>query len=241
MFGEMYKRAAAAVVPEYATAALAEQFAVLAETLAERGRTMNLTAITEPEAVVKLHIIDSLYAAHSLVSVMPTLPNTDVADVGSGAGFPALPVAAAVPGASVTAIDSTEKKCAYIRECAARMGLANVTAVSGRAEELSRGEFRDAFGAVTSRAVARLRVLLELCLPLVAPGGVFIAMKGAASDEEEHEAVNAAEKLGAVLESRERYSLDGYADERTILVYRKTSPTPDAYPRHFSKISKSPL
>lgn len=83
MFGEMYKRAAAAVVPEYATAALAEQFAVLAETLAERGRTMNLTAITEPEAVVKLHIIDSLYAAHSLVSVMPTLPNTDVADVGS--------------------------------------------------------------------------------------------------------------------------------------------------------------
>lgn len=241
MFREIYERAAASAVPEYATEALACQFATLAKTLEERGRVMNLTAITEPDAVVKLHIIDSLYAARALESVMPSLPSSDVADVGSGAGFPALPIAAAVPAALVTAIDSTEKKCAYIGDCAARMGLSNVTAVSGRAEELARGVMRDSFGAVTSRAVARLSVLVELCLPLVAPGGVFLAMKGAAADEEEREAANAVNSLGAELERREKYSLDGYADERTILIYRKTAPTPDAYPRHFSKISKAPL
>ena len=110
-----------------------------------------------------------------------------------------------------------------------------------RAEEYARTDAREAFGAVTARAVARLNVLMELCLPLVGIGGLFISMKGATAGEEAREAESAAKKLGAVLYDKITYTLPGYADSRTILVYRKIAHTSAEYPRQYSKISKNPL
>ncbi len=238
---EEFLAAAREMLPEFATDELADKLSLLASHLADVGSRMNLTAITEPTAVVWLHLIDSLYAARVLSGVMGSIPSLKIADVGSGGGFPALPVAAALPNLQVTAIDSTEKKCNYILGAAEVMGLANVSAEAVRAEEFARTDARESFGAVTARAVARLNVLMELCLPLVGIGGLFISMKGAAAKDEEAEAEAAAKKLGAVLYDRITYTLPGYADERTILVYRKIRNTPAEFPRQYSKISKNPL
>lgn len=238
---EEFLAAAKKVLPEFATDELAEKLDVLASHLADVGSRMNLTAITEPTAVVWLHLIDSLYAARILSGVQGSIPSRKIADVGSGGGFPALPVAAAIPQMSVTAIDSTEKKCNYIAGCAEVMGLTNVDTAAVRAEEYARTDARESFGAVTARAVARLNVLMELCLPLVGIGGLFIAMKGATAEEEAAEAESAAKKLGAVLYDKITYTLPGYADERMILVYRKIAHTSAEYPRQYAKISKNPL
>ena len=170
-----------------------------------------------------------------------TRPSDGFIDVGSGGGFPALPVAAALPQMTVTAIDSTEKKCNYIASCADIMGLTNVETAAVRAEEFARTDARESFGAVTARAVARLNVLMELCLPLVGIGGFFVSMKGATAEEEAAEAENAAKKLGAVLFDKVSYTLPGFADERTLLVYRRIAHTPDEYPRQYGRISKKPL
>ncbi len=238
---EEFLAAAKKVLPEFATDELAEKLDVLASHLADVGSRMNLTAITEPTAVVWLHLVDSLYAARILSGVQGSIPSRKIADVGSGGGFPALPVAAALSQMSVTAIDSTEKKCNYIAGCAEVMGLTNVDTAAVRAEEYARTDARESFGAVTARAVARLDVLMELCLPLVGIGGLFIAMKGATAEEEAAEAESAAKKLGAVLYDKITYTLPGYADERMILVYRKIAHTPAEYPRQYAKISKNPL
>lgn len=238
---EQFLDAARSVLPEFATDELAERLEKLASHLAEVGSRMNLTAITEPSAVVWLHLIDSLYAARVLSQMQGSIPSLKMADVGSGGGFPALPVAAALPRMKVTAIDSTEKKCNYIVGCAEVMGLENISAVAVRAEEFARTDARESFGAVSARAVARLNVLMELCLPLVGIGGLFIAMKGTTAEEEASEAEAAAKKQGAVLFDKISYTLPGYGDNRTILVYRKIAHTPAQYPRQYSKISKSPL
>lgn len=241
MIKEEFLAAARTQIPEFATEELAEKLDILASHLADMGSRMNLTAITEPSAVVWLHLIDSLYTARILADAAGSIPSMHIADVGSGGGFPALPIAAALPHMSVTAIDSTEKKCSYIKSCADAMGLSNVDTAAVRAEEYARTEARESFGAVSARAVARLNVLMELCLPLVGIGGLFIAMKGASADEEAKEAENAAKKLGAVVYDKVTYTLPGYADSRTVLVYRKISHTPPEYPRQYAKISKSPL
>ncbi len=228
-------------LPEFATEDLAEKLELLSVHLADVGSRMNLTAITEPSAVVWLHLIDSLYAARILDGVKGSIPSTHIADVGSGGGFPALPIAAALPRMHLLAIDSTEKKCNYIKSCADVMGLSNVECAAVRAEEFARTNARESFGAVTARAVARLNMLMELCLPLVGIGGLFIAMKGAGAEEEAAEAETAAKKLGAVLYDKVSYTLPEYADGRTILVYRKISNTPAEFPRVYSRIAKKPL
>lgn len=238
---DQFLAAAREALPEFATEEIALRMERLAGHLSEVGSHMNLTAITEPTAVVWLHLIDSLYAARVISEMSGSIPSLSIADVGSGGGFPALPIAAALPRVKVTAIDSTEKKCSYIEDCARVMGLENIGTAAVRAEELSHTDARETFGAVTARAVARLNVLMELCLPLVGIGGLFISMKGATAEEEEREAAAAAKELGAVLFDKISYTLSGYADERTILVYRKIMNTPEKYPRKYSKISKSPL
>ena len=169
---KLFLDAAAASLPMYATADIARKMTTLTETLADVGSHMNLTAITEPEKVVWLHLIDSLYGARLLSEL--TLPEGRIADVGSGGGFPALPMATVMEDRRICAIDSTEKKCRYIAECAERMGLENVDTNAVRAEEFSRADGRESFAAVTARAVARLSVLVELCLPLVKVASRFI-------------------------------------------------------------------
>lgn len=236
---EEFLDAARLVLPEFALPELADKLEAVATRLIRVGSSVNLTSITEPSSVVWLHLIDSLYAARAVAAAVP--PCKTVADIGSGGGFPALPMAAAFPELSVTAVDSTEKKCVFIRETAKEASLGNLSAISVRAEEYARTEARESFGAVTARAVARLNILMELCLPLTAVGGCFVAMKGSSADEEEAEARSAAKRLGAELCDRISYSLSDHADGRVLLVYRKTAATPPEFPRQYSRIRKSPL
>ena len=199
---------------------------------------INVTAIRDGDGVLQKHIIDSLYAAREIIDLAPA-PGARLCDVGSGGGFPALPIAAALPGISVTAVDSTAKKCRYIEETAHSAGLSNVSTRCARVEEAS--DLFATFDFVTARAVAALPVLVELCAPLLKVGGYFLAMKGEKADVEIADAARAAKILGLELVRRAEYSLPSGGDHRTIAVYRKVAPTPKGYPREYRLIAKKPL
>lgn len=209
--------------------------------LDECSKKFNLTAIKEPEEVLKKHIIDSLHLSRALCSY--PLYEKELLDVGSGAGFPSLPVAALLSETNITAMDATAKKVEYMNETAKIAGMENFRAVCARAEEAGSpsGVFREKFDFVTARAVASLNVLFELCVPMLKVGGYFIAMKGSAAEEEMAEAEAARKKLSCTLCEIIPYSLPITDDKRFLLVYRKDSATPSVYPRNFSQISKKPL
>ena len=204
--------------------------------LEERNRVMNLTAIEGEEAAARLHFLDSL-------ALLPLCDfrDADVIDVGTGAGFPGLPIAVAVPSARVTLLDALYKRVDFLREAAQAAGTP-CTCLHARAEEASKlPEMREQFDIAVSRAVARLNVLCELCLPFVRVGGIFIAMKAADSAEETAEAKAAAKTLGGGDILVRRYSIPGTDIERCAVVIPKTSPTPEKFPRRFARIQKSPL
>ena len=169
--------------------------------------------------------------------------NATVADIGCGGGFPILPLAIVRPDLKLTGIDSTEKKIRYVQSTADALGL-NVTAISGRAEDLAKDpQYRDGFDVVISRAVARLNVLDELCMPFVKIGGQFVAMKGAAGQEELDEAKNGIQKLGGELVAADEYTLyTADAEERRVMIQiAKKTATPKEFPRAFGTIKKKPL
>ena len=199
---------------------------------------MNLTAIVEPEAAALKHFADS-------VSLSPYLPQgARVADIGSGAGFPTLPLAIVRRDLRFTAIDGTEKRVNFIRQTVGKLGLANVGAIAGRAELLSKEKMhRERYDAAVARAVARLNVLCELCLPFVRVGGVFVSMKSVLAEEELDEARNAVEALGGRIAKTGSFTLrsDSETVARTVVLIEKVAPTPPAYPRSYSMISKKPL
>ncbi len=205
--------------------------------LTENNKKFNLTAITEPKEAAEKHIADS----YACLKVMKNhlKGGASVIDVGAGAGFPSLVIAAG-SDFSVNAIDSTAKKCEYINSVAALMGLHNMHAFAGRAEEAARGDLRGSFDAATARAVASLNVLLELCLPLIKKDGLFFSMKGPGADDELYSAKNALSALGGKLEAMIDYELPN-AGERKIIIIRKLRDTPPQYPRPYAKISKKPL
>lgn len=235
-YGEVCR---AAGLPEaFCAADAAEKMRLLTLRLIASNRQFNLTAITEPDEVLTKHIVDSLFCA-SAVAALGGECRT-LLDVGAGGGFPSLPLAAALPGVSVLAMDATAKKCRYIDETAAAVGLPNVRAHNARAEEAAR-ELGASFDAVTARAVARLNVLTELCAPFLRVGGVFLAMKGPGGAEEAAEAARGCKLLGLSAPEVRRYELPGGAGERTLIVCRKERPTPSLYPRPYAKIVKSPL
>ena len=214
----------------------------LAGDLVRENEKYNLTAITSFEEIALLHFADSL----SLSAFLPA--GASLLDVGSGAGFPSLPLAAARPDLKITALDSTGKKTEWIAAEAGRLGLSNVTAVCGRAEEvLAPGNpLRESFDFVTARAVARLGVLCELCSAGVRQGGSFIAMKGSSAAGETAGMTKA--KLATLsLSAPKTESFDLVRPEtgerygRTLLIFGKTGPLPPKYPRSFAKIKKSPL
>ncbi len=221
--------------------ALCARLAVIADCLIEGNKRFNLTAITEPDAVIEKHIMDSLIAADAVAEIANGKP-AHLIDVGSGAGFPSLPIAAALPYLTVTALDSTAKKCTYMNETAAAAGIGNFTAVTGRAEELaSKPPKRASFDFVTARAVANLPVLSELCLPFLKTGGTFIALKGENAPAEITAAKSAIGKLGAALVGAQEYRILSDCAPRYLVTVAKTAPTPAAYPRQYARIAKKPL
>ena len=165
-------------------------------------------------------------------------------DVGAGAGFPSLPVALARPDVRVMAVDSVGKKMRALAEQASALGLANLSAQAARAEDLGRDPlYREKFDVVTARAVTRLNVLAELCLPLIRVGGSLIAMKAKTADEELAEAKRAIETVGGRVRAVESFNLEmnGEVLERSLILIEKIAPTPKSYPRNFSQINKKPL
>lgn len=205
-----------------------------AHKLCETNEHLNLTAITQPREVEVKHLLDSL-----LCAALPEVTGA-VADVGTGGGFPGVVVAAHRQDADVTLIDATGKKLRFIETACGELGIA-VKTVHGRAEELARSALRECFDAVTARAVAALPALCELCLPLVKPGGVFVAMKGAEWETELAAAENAIRVLGGSVLRTETFTLPEDGGTRALIVIKKISHTPTKYPRGGKNIAKNPL
>ncbi len=241
MFEKFYKMLleAAKDIPEkFLSRETAEKLYTHITELSDKGKRFNLTAITDPEEAVNKHTADCLYCA-AVIDRLAEGKNVNLIDVGSGGGFPSLPVATVLPNVRVTALDATAKKCGFIADTAALCGV-DITTVPKRAEEYAAEGVRETFDFATARAVARLNILMELCAPFIKYGGYFVAMKGSAADEELAEARSAANKLGLSLLEKCPYTVkDG--GERTVLVYEKIAPTPPMYPRVYAKIKKNPL
>ncbi len=208
--------------------------------LVETNEKFNLTAVTDPEEIAFKHFADC-------AALIPLLPRKGkILDVGCGAGFPSLVLAILCPDLSVVALDATEKKVRFVSDCAAALGLANLSTAVGRAETLASpgAPDREAFDCVTARAVARLQVLSELCLPFVSVGGTFLAMKGPLAERESEEAKRAIPQLGgriAGIFSRELRDGPGEPLRHAAVRIDKIRPTPPAYPRAYARILKKPL
>ena len=198
----------------------------------EQNKVMNLTAITQPDQVAKLHLLDSL----SLLTVQQ-LKGKQVIDVGCGAGFPGVPVKIACPEMELTLLDSLGKRMNWLSQILPQLGV-EATCITARAEEAV-VQRREKYDIATSRAVARLNILLELTAPYVKVGGAVLAMKGMAAQEELDEAKNAIKRLGLKLEKVQEFPVDGTA--HTVIVLRKVAPTPPQYPRRYAKIKQAPL
>lgn len=204
------------------------------ELLLEKNKVMNLTAVTDPMEVVTRHFLDCAVLAPRMIS------GEKVLDVGTGAGFPGLPLAILCPKTEFVLIDALRKRIDFLSEAIAILGLRNVQAIHARAEEFSKGHRAEFDGAV-SRAVADLSMLSELTLPLVKTGGIFYAMKADGCAEEVQKAAEAVRILGGRPAETERYSVPVSGIPRALVCIRKTRETPAKYPRRFAKISSAPL
>ena len=197
-----------------------------------QNQVMNLTAITEPVQVAKLHLLDSL----SVLSALD-LRGKKLIDVGCGAGFPGVPLAIACPEAQVTLLDSLGKRITWLKEILPQLGI-QAECVTARAEEAV-ASCRESYDIATSRAVARLNILLELLAPYVKVGGAVVALKGSAAKGELGECGDAMKKLGLRQEAFLEFPVDGAS--HALIVLRKVAPTPKMYPRRYAKIKQSPL
>lgn len=209
-----------------------ERFAAL---LLEKNEVMNLTAITEPAAVAQLHLLDSAaLLAHT------ELTGKSVVDVGTGAGFPGMPLRILKDDFDLTLLDSLGKRVNWLSEVCDTLNLQRVSYVHARAEEFA-AQHREQYDIATSRAVAQLNVLAELCLPLVKVGGQFLAMKSVDTEEELNVAKSAIKTLGGKIAKVEDYRIPTSEVTHRLVVIEKVSPTPKGYPRAFARIKKSPL
>ncbi|WP_440897378.1 16S rRNA (guanine(527)-N(7))-methyltransferase RsmG [Amphibacillus sp. Q70] len=214
------------------------QFEIYFKTLVEWNEKMNLTAITEQSEVYLKHFYDSITASFYLDLSKPLT----ICDVGAGAGFPSLPLKICFPHMKVTIVDSLKKRITFLNHLASELGLTEVTFYHDRAESFARNKnFRQQFDLVTARAVAKMTVLSELCLPLVKTNGKFIALKGPNAQIELKEADHAIKLLGGELEDLYPINLPGDQGERHIIIINKIKTTPKKYPRKPGMPNKLPL
>ena len=209
-----------------------KQLCDFGEAVIRQNEVMNLTAITEPAQVAKLHLLDSI----SLLTLVD-LKGKRMIDVGCGAGFPGVPVKIACPEVKLTLLDSLGKRMNWLEQILPQLGV-EAECITARAEEYVQLQ-REKYDIATSRAVARLNVLLELTAAYVKPGGLVLAMKGAAAKEELAEAKNAISRLGLKLEKVVEFPMDDTA--HAVIVLRKVTHTPPQYPRRYAKIKQAPL
>ena len=214
------------------------QFYRFTEHLLEVNAHTNLTAIREPIGVVDKHYIDSLLA-------MDLIPKrARVLDLGCGPGFPSIPLAIMRPDLEITALDSTTKKIDFVQKSAEILQLSNLKGVSGRAEDTILRKALGKYDIVVSRAVARLNVLCELCIPYLKVGGTLVALKGAKYDEELTEATNAIRVLGAETlktQQKELITAENQTETRGIILIQSKKEAPNQYPRAYAAILKKPL
>ena len=203
--------------------------------LLEKNRVMNLTAITEPKDVATLHLLDC-----AALLTLSDFRGKSVVDVGTGAGFPGMVLRILEPDFDLTLLDSLGKRIDWLAETCAAMGLDRVACVHARAEEFA-VQHRQQYEIATSRAVAALPLLCELALPLVKPGGCFLAMKSVDSDDEIQSARGAVVQLGGKLESIRDYAIPGTEVTHRLVVIRKVKDTPPQFPRSWAKMKKAPL
>ena len=214
-----------------------EKFELYYKKLVEVNKVMNLTSITDEFDVYQKHFVDSLM----LCSFRNIEGNLKVIDIGTGAGFPGIPLKINKRDLDLTLLDSLAKRLKFLEEVAAELELDNVKFVHSRAEDAGRdAKYREKFDIATARAVANLPVLCEYCLPFVKKGGCFIAMKGKL-DEELKSANKAISMLGGEIETIKEFQLPGTDADRTVVVIRKIKETPKRFPRQAGKPSKEPI
>lgn len=220
------------------TDAQLDQFSAYYRDLVSWNERMNLTAITDKEQVYLKHFYDSI----SLAFFYPMDRVETMADIGSGAGFPSIPLKIMYPHVKVTIIDSLQKRIGFLQTLTKTLGLSDIQCIHARAEDAGQhAAYRESFDLVTARAVARLNVLAEFCLPFAARGGAFIAMKGADTEAEVKEASLAIRELGGKIAGEHHFQLPGEGSKRRLYVIRKEKATPKRYPRKAGVPLKSPL
>ncbi len=214
-----------------------QQFMDYYEMLIEKNKVMNLTAITELSEVIKKHFIDSL-----TLNKVITLKNQKLLDLGTGAGFPGIPLKIAFPDLEVVLLDSLNKRLLFLQEVIEKLQLKNITTLHGRAEDYGKNStYREQFDLCVSRAVAKLSSLSEFCIPYVNKDGFFISYKSGKVEEELISSERAFKLLGAKLEKVDSFLLPGTDIERSLIVIKKIEKTPKIYPRGAGKPSKEPL
>lgn len=214
------------------------QFLTYYEMLIEKNKVMNLTAITDFDEVLKKHFIDSL----SLVKAYDLKKDISLIDIGTGAGFPGIPLKIAFPNLRVTLLDSLNKRVLFLQEVIDQLDLKNIEVLHGRAEDFAKPDMlREKFDLCVSRAVANLAVLSEYCLPYVKISGSFISYKSEKILEEVEQAVNSIKILGGKIEEQKSFTLPSSDIYRNLIVIRKCSNTPKQYPRKAGTANKKPL
>lgn len=214
------------------------KFLIYYEMLIDRNKVMNLTSITQFEEVVEKHFLDSL----SIVRIVDLKQKKKILDLGTGAGFPGIPIKIAFPELEIVLMDSLNKRVLFLEDVISELGLSNITAVHGRAEEMARKpEYREQFDLCVSRAVANLSSLSEYCIPFVKKNGLFISYKAGEIDDEVHMAKKAVQQLGGEIQQVEKFMLTGTDVSRSFVIIQKINQTQKLYPRKAGMPTKKPI
>lgn len=219
-----------------------QQFLTYYEYLVEKNKVMNLTAITEYEEVITKHFLDSLAVVKTSCFKPEKLAGKRLIDIGTGAGFPGIPLKIVFPEMEILLLDSLNKRINFLNEVTEMLGLTKINTVHGRAEDYAKQKgYRESFDFCVSRAVANLSTLSEYCIPFVKQGGCFISYKSGSVDQELIQAEKAVKILGGQREEVVHFSLADTDMDRSFVVIRKAKPTPKKYPRKAGLPSKEPL